>query len=387
MTRLLVVSHACVVPANQEFWGRLSELTGWHVDLVLPERWHNEYGDHVARRSRRFGGGLHTLPVVGSGRIPNHLYRGRIGRLLRKADPHVVYLHNEPYALATLQWACALRNRVPFGFYAAQNLFKAYPAPSRSAERMVHRRASFALPVSDEVGEVLRKRGYAGPLDVLPLSVDTAAFRLRTRVSERARVVGFLGRLSPEKGVDTLLEACAQIRDLDYKCVVAGDGPARQELHRLAQRLRIEKRLEWKGYVNHARAAELYSDMDVVVVPSRTTSSWKEQFGRVVVEALAAGVPVVTSDSGELPRLVKRTGGGWTFPEGDADALARRLNEIVRRPDLRQRASRSGATYVREHLDLDAVVASFADAVRRHALASVKGSGPRKPRIHAQRDC
>jgi glycosyltransferase involved in cell wall biosynthesis len=361
--RLLVVSHSCVVPSNQDFYGRIGRLADCEVDIVLPERWRNDYGEHVARHSPRFSGRLHPLPVLGRGRVPLHLYRARLRRILREVEPDAAYIHNEPYALASMQWALALGSRVPFGFYAAQNLLKRYPLPVRIGERLVHRRASFAFPVSEEVGRILRQRGYGGPLEVLPLPFDPARLDGGADHSQVPPVIGYLGRLSSEKGVDILLEACAKVRHLDYRCVIAGDGPARAELRDLAGRLGLEQRVDWMGYVNHAEVAKLYSNLHVVVVPSRTTPSWKEQFGRVVVESLAAEVPVLVSDSGELPRLVGRTGGGWVFPENDADALADRLRDVLGRPDLRTMAGRSGATYVRTYLTLDAVASRFADVV------------------------
>jgi glycosyltransferase involved in cell wall biosynthesis len=361
--KLLVVSHSCVVPSNQDFFGRIGHLADCEVEIVVPERWRNEYGEHVARRSPRLGGRLHPLPVLGRGSVPLHVYRARLRRILRAVEPDAAYIHNEPYALASMQWALALGPRVPFGFYAAQNLLKKYPLPVRVGERLVHRRASFALPVSEEVGQVLRQRGYAGPLEVLPLPFDPARLHGGADHGRAPPVVGYLGRLSSEKGVDLLLEACAKVRDLDYRCVIAGDGPARGELQDLAKRLGLERRVIWMGYVDHAEVAQLYSRLHVVVVPSRTTSSWKEQFGRVVVEALAAGVPVVVSDSGELPRLVGRTAGGWVFPENDADALADRLREVLERPDLRTIAGRSGEAYVRTHFALDEVASRFAEVV------------------------
>ena len=380
--KLLVVSHSCVVPSNQEFFGRIGYFANCDVEIAVPERWRNDYGEHVARRSPQLGGRLHPLPVLGNGNIPLHVYWARLRRILQTVEPDAAYIHNEPYALATMQWAVALGPEVPFGFYAAQNLLKRYPLPVRVGEGLVHRRASFALPVSEEVGQVLRQRGYAGQMEVLPLPFDPARLNGGAEHAQGPPVVGYLGRLSPEKGVDLLLEACAKVRDVDYRCVIAGDGPARSELQDLAKRLGLEQRVVWLGYVDHAEVAELYPRLHVVVVPSRTTPSWKEQFGRVVVEALAAEVPVIVSDSGELPRLVGRTEGGWVFPENDADALARRLREVLERPDLRSIAGRSGGAYVRTHFTLDAVASRFAQV-----LLNSRPERPRTPRRNGSLDC
>jgi glycosyltransferase involved in cell wall biosynthesis len=372
--RLLVVSHPCVTPINQDFFGRLRQAGNWTVDIVLPERWRNEYGDLVARRSHHYQGGLHPVPVLARGSVPLHLYRTRVRRIVDELNPDLVYLHHEPYALATIQWALALRERVPFGCYAAQNLYKIYPQPVRAAERLVHRYARFVLPVSEEADAVLRRRGYVGASEVLPLPIDTTVFEYQADHSANPPVIGYVGRLSEEKGVDTLLEACARIVDLDYRCVVAGDGPARAQLHGLANRLRLDDRVQWVGYIDHRQAGRVYGGVNVIVVPSKTTPSWKEQFGRVVVEALAAGVPVITSDSGELPSLVSRTSGGWTFPEGNVEGLARQLRMVITEPDLRRRVGGAGQAYVHRYLDLDFLAARFSAALRPYA--SPRGESP-----------
>src|SRR5207248_3451573 len=97
----------------------------------------------------------------------------------------------------------------------------------------------------------------------------------------------------------------------DVTAVIVGDGPNRAEYERYAQELGLNGRVHWEGYVSHTEIPTVYSRFDALVVPSRAPL---EQFGRVVVEALAANVPVIASDAGELPRLMAKTGGGWLFP-------------------------------------------------------------------------
>jgi glycosyltransferase involved in cell wall biosynthesis len=363
--RLLVVSHPCVTPANQELFARVERRTGWDLAIVVPKRWKNEYGTQAAERWPSFGGSIIPVPVVLAGNIPLHVYAGGLRRRVERWRPDAVFVHHEPYGLATFQaFRAARRIGVPAGFYSAQNLLKKYPWPIRRLERMVHSSAAFALPVSEEVADVLRAKGYRGPLEVLPLGVDTSAFvGLDGRPPARPFTLGYVGRLADEKGVDTLLEALALLNDTDARCLIAGDGPARPSLEDLAGRLGVSDRVEWAGYVPHDEIPRAYAAMDVAVIPSRTVPSWKEQFGRVVLEALAAETPVIVSDSGELPRLTARTGGGWTFPEGDPDALAGRLRRLLYDRPAIESAAAIGAATVRREYDLDVIADRFAAAV------------------------
>jgi glycosyltransferase involved in cell wall biosynthesis len=114
---------------------------------------------------------------------------------------------------------------------------------------------------------------------------------------------------------------------------------------------------------------EAYAEMDVLVLPSRTTRTWAEQFGRVLVEALWCGVPVVGSESGEIPWVVTATGGGRLFPEGDVRQLANVLGELRGDPVQRRALAERGRARVREMFSVDA----SAEALHRTLTAVVHG--------------
>jgi len=374
--RLVVVSHPCVTPVNQSFYGAVERVAGWELTIVLPRSWHNEYGSQRAQRSESFAGGLDPLPVLLPGNIPLHVYRARLGRVFRKLAPDAVYVHHEPYALATAQtFRAALGSGASaIGFYSAQNIEKSFPWPISALESWVYRKADFAFPVSRRVEGVLRAKGYRGPSNVLPLTVDPEpAGPERRRAAGDPLRIGYVGRLAAEKGIDTLLEALSLLGDLDVRAVVAGDGPAREALEQRARELGVDGRVEWKGYVPHDGVGAIYGQVDLMVVPSRTVPNWTEQFGRVVIEALAAGVAVATSDSGELPTLMTETRGGWTFAEGEAGELAAIIRTAQREPALLREAATRGQAAVREKYDTDAVARQFVDVVE----AALAGSRSR----------
>ncbi|MHB8468732.1 MAG: glycosyltransferase family 4 protein [Gaiellaceae bacterium] len=369
--RLLCVSHACVVPANQALFARVARQTGWDVTIVAPRRWRNELGAFHVERWPEFEGELVALAVVGSGRVPLHFYGRGLAALVRRIRPSAMFAHNEPYALATAQVVHAARG-VPAGFYSAQNVVKRYPAPVRALERYVHERAAFAFATSASALVALRSRGYDGDATVVPLWVDLDRYSIsQRRDRSHSLVVGFVGRLVPEKGADVLLEALASLPG-DVRAVFAGAGDDAVRLRRHARKLRLDARVDWRGYVPHDQMPNLYGEIDVLVVPSRTTISWKEQFGRVVVEALAAGVPVVASDCGSLPALLERTG-GWLVREGDAQALAQRLLALRNDAASLRRAGEQGCTAVKAQFGLDAVARRFAAGIET-AIACDSGT-------------
>ncbi len=369
--RLAVVSHPCVTPLNQDFYARVQARTGWDVSILLPRRWKNEYGRQRAERWPSFRGELVTLPVVLAGNIPLHAYVAAMRRRLRALDPDVVYVHHEPYAAATFQVVRAASgiDGAAIGFYSAQNLRKRYPWPVSAWERWVHAHSDFALPVSEEVAQVLRGKGYQGEIDVLPLPVDTDRFHPANGGFGETRpfTAGYVGRVAEEKGVDTLLAALPLLESEDTRVLVVGEGPQRDGLTAMAHELGVGERVTWAGYVPHDMVVDVYRDMDVLVVPSKTVPNWKEQFGRVVVEALACGVPVIASDSGELPNLISQTAGGWVFREGDAAHLAQVLDAV--RTDSAVSTGSVGARgreAVARTYDVEAVVQRFISVCARH---------------------
>ncbi len=172
--RLVVVSHPCITPVNQDFYARVQAHTGWDVTILLPKRWKTEYGRLQVERWPAFRGGLIPLPVALRGDIPLHAYVARLRSRLKAVRPDVLYIHNEPYAVSTFQFSRAAHGlNVPFGFYSAQNLNKRYPWPVRRLERWVYAHADFAFPVSTAVADVLREKGFPKP------GRDTALARRR----------------------------------------------------------------------------------------------------------------------------------------------------------------------------------------------------------------
>ena len=168
--RLLVVSHACSTAINQSFYADLEVETGWQVSLVIPSRWSNQYGvTDTSARWRGLQGDITRINVFRPGNIPTHLYRNWFISLLLRQKPDAIYVHQEPYGLSTFQVCLAnyLTGNTPIGFYAAQNILKAYPPPIRQMEKWVFQQSRFAFPVTQSALDVLRAKGYEHTARVL----------------------------------------------------------------------------------------------------------------------------------------------------------------------------------------------------------------------------
>lgn len=375
--KLLIVSHPCVTPINQQFYAEVEQQTDWELTIVVPSNWKNEYGNTLnPERWSEYKGQLLSIPVWKSGNIPLHLYRSIFIPLLQDLKPDAIYIHHEPYAVATAQVYLANRLSLhrPIGFYSAQNILKSYPPPFRQTEQAVFRDSQFAFPVSNSVEQVLHQKGCQVNTTVLPLGIDPEVYFPRPqardvaknlRTTEQDVLIGYLGRISEEKGLKTLLYALKQIQHLSWRLIVVGSGPYEAEFDAIAQNLQLQQRIQRLGYVPHVEAPLYLSAFDLLVLPSETRPNWKEQFGRVIIEAIACGTPVVGSDSGEIPYLLQATGGGLTFPEGQPDALAEKLQQLILNSSLRSQFVEQSRPIVLQNYTNSSLAQRFAQTIEK----------------------
>ena len=341
--RLLVVSHPAVLAVNQLIYGELAKR-GWRVDLVVPNRWRSEYSGAaiVPEALPGLEGALHPVPVLMSGRPQRHLYLTRCRALARRLGPSVAFLEAEPYALAATQWRRALSALgIPFGVQAYENIDRPLPGPIRRLRSQVLDDAAFVAARSQAAGELVRAWGARGEVGFAPPAVPGWK-AIPEPAPGRPFTVGFAGRLIASKGLEDLLGAVRRLA-APVELLLIGNGELRERLEGAeipGARVRVLDGL------SHEQMADGYAQLDVLVLPSHTTPSWKEQFGRVIVEALWCGVPVVGSDSGEIPWLVGLTGGGLIFEEGNVEALAEALARMRAEPALRSSLARAGRARV-----------------------------------------
>ena len=340
--RLLVISHPAVVNVNQAVYRELLQR-GWGVTIVVPDRWRHEYSQATVRPQALAGmeKTLRPTRVALPGRVQRHIYLTRCGAICAQTDPHVAFIEAEPYSLSATQWGRALKRlHVPFGVQCYENIDRDLPLPVRWLRSRVLRDAAFVAARSESSALLARAWGARGEVDFAPPAVPS--WDSVPAVSEHPFTVGYAGRLVERKGLIDLLEAVRKL-DAPVEMLLIGNGEMKEQLNGQpvpGSRLRVLDGL------THDQMVAGYAQLDVLVVPSHTTPTWKEQFGRVIVEALSCGVPVVGSDSGEIPWLIELTGGGLVFPEGDRDALAAALRKLREAPGLRQELAASGRAAV-----------------------------------------
>lgn len=356
--RLLVVSHPAVLAVNQVIYRELT-ARGWDLTLVVPACWSHAYASNVeAAALPGLQDALRPTRVVLRGRPQRHLYRVRTGNLLDRVRPDVAFLEAEPFALSATQWARGLvRRGIPFGVQAYENIDLALPGPVKTLRRRVLRRAAFVAARSQTAGDLARAWGAVGEVALAPPAVPRWEPEPR---AEHPFTIGYAGRLVESKGLLDLV-AAVQAMEGERELVLIGDGELKDRLRAEKVGARAVRVLDGLGHDDMPAA---YAQLDVAVLPSHTTPTWKEQFGRVLVEALWCDVPVVGSDSGEIPWVIALTGGGLVFPEGDVAALAERLTRLQRSPELRRELAATGRENVGRLFSVEAATTALERLLR-----------------------
>ena len=337
--RILRISHSAVVTTWRHRERELARR-GHCLRTLAAERW-NEGGSLVTVVPQS-GEDVLGVRTVGSHPAlflyePWPLWRA----LGERWD--VLDLHEEPFALCTAEILVLRRlhrQRAPYTLYSAQNISKHYPPPFGWLQRWSLRHAAGLSVCSAQAGRICQDHGFPGRPRVIPLGFDPTEFNPigRAEPDENRVIVGYAGRLAEYKGVSVLLRAIAGDARLELR--LAGAGPHRTELVDEASRLGISERVRFLGGLTDEQLPDFYRSLDVLAVPSLTTRGWMEQFGRVALEAMACGTPVVASDSGALSEVVG--GVGLLAPPGDHAALARALVRVGTDPALADRLRTAG---------------------------------------------
>ena len=368
--KILYVGHTYTVRANQAKIAALATAPCPHlkkeeesfakdepieITLVTPHGWR---GPLYANRADRFDRSLaenvdhHILRAFFIGKEGAYLFSPAIFSLIAKLKPDIVHVEQGTYALSYAQIILALQLFSPHSrvvFFTWWNLPYKLRGLKRIAERYNLSHSSCAIAGNEAARAILREHGFQKPIEVLPqLGIDKNLIVERDSAERDGKhfTIGYAGRITEEKGVLDLVRAVEQMQNVnDLILYMIGSGNALNEVRQAAAVQNVH-------FVHHppVRNEELpehLAKMDVLVLPSRTTPTWVEQFGHVLLEAMAAGVPVIGSSSGEIPKVISNA--GLIFEEGNIAELSERLETLRSSNQECERLAKLGTARVRDH--------------------------------------
>ncbi len=317
--KVLLISHACVIPVT---WSKIEIFRSQcEIRVVVPHIWpyygsyHSPSGDLVVPLKSFFYGKNHF-----------HFYKN-INDTILNFKPDLIHIDEEPYSFVTFQAAFyAKKLSIPYLVFTWQNIWKRYPWPFSSTEAYVLNNCAGLIGGNAESIKVFIKKGYEGPTAVIPqFGVESKFVDSVARIHHGSRLrIGFLGRFVAEKGLNTVFNAITKLPDVQLELV--GAGPAISEWKHAISDLGISHQVHFSNPIASTDIWPLLRTWDVLVLPSLTKSNWKEQFGRVLIEAMAVGTCVLGSSSGEIPQVIGDA--GLIFRESDHLDCAEKLKRL-----------------------------------------------------------
>jgi glycosyltransferase involved in cell wall biosynthesis len=332
-----MISKALVAGTSQRKLEEIAKLPDVELTLVTPSYWQSDDGSkQVLERLYTSGYQMIETPIKLNGNFHLHYYP-QLKRIMREVQPDIVHIDEEPYNLATY---LATRLAQPYNarvlFFTWQNLYRDYPPPFRQMELHNYKHAAAAIAGNRDASEVLRRKGYIGPIQIIPqFGFDTDIYKRSTpripRQTGDPFIIGFIGRLKEEKGLPLIVDALTMLPDY-CRAVFVGNGPMKTALTEQAARLGVAERVIFKPGVPTYQVPHEIEQWDVHVLPSLTRANWIEQFGRTLAEAMSCETPVIGSSSGEIPYVIGDA--GLIFKEGDAHELSTCIQKLLADPSL-----------------------------------------------------
>jgi len=342
--KVLFVSHAYIVKINRDKLYELARFEDVHLTLVTPKIWRDYLFTITSAQYPGENITVRPIKTFLNGSEAKYFYYPELFRVIREFQPDIIHVEQGYNALSYFQILIGKRlltSHAKCLFFTWVNWRQKSKFPLSSVERYNLKHSDYAICGNQDAAEILREKGFQKPIKVFPqLGVDTELFKKedateikhKLGLSNGRFVIGFVGRIVKEKGVLMLTEAASRLQT-DYQLLFVGAGDAKEDVLRLAAEQSMLDRVKFVDPVAHIEVVPYLNCMDVLVLPSLTMPHWKEQFGHVLIEAMACEVPVIGSSSAEIPNVIGDA--GLIFKEGDADDLYEKLNMVITNATLR----------------------------------------------------
>jgi glycosyltransferase involved in cell wall biosynthesis len=381
---ILAVSTASVNGVNRAVYAELKRR-GWNIELVVPKTYPISSSMTLkAEPARPNDPPLHVLKM--KGKNPRTFRFPEIKKLIASLKPKVVIMESDPVSYMALQLGviCKQHHSNLFALSCENLSFDILPTLRRRGIKSLPtsfvKQALFLIArplihtvytINNDGTALFLEKGFSRVIKI-PLGFDPSLFfpneitrtAIRTKLNLQGPVIAYFGRITEEKGVDILLHALESIKDMRWHFIMDKFDIYTNNYHRhiesLVTKLELRNRITTID-ANHFEIADYMNAADVVVIPSISTSIWKEQYGRVAPETMACGKVVIISKSGALPELVQET--GLAFDEGNVNQLSSLLVDYLNNPfryeNMSKQASERAVNFLSIYKQADIYEKSF----------------------------
>jgi L-malate glycosyltransferase len=379
--RLMMVGHSFLSAYNQTKYVTMKQFNPQlNLRLTVPTKMPGRFGPlgyetHTALPQEE----VVPLRAWPRGSHMTYLHSPqRMASILRDFQPDVIHIEEEPQAFITVETIAMQRAFAPQAsvtLFTWDNLIRRRSLPLDILKRRL-RAYSLARVTTVVCGnrrgsDLLRAEGYfKGPIEILPqFGLDLAEHmpgcesQLRSQLGlERGVVVGYVGRLVEEKGLRLLIDALGRLKHDPWKLLLVGSGPLQEEIRSVWME-KFPGQIVLVSAVDYSQVARYLRCSDIFVLASYSTSSWMEQFGLTLAQAMMLGIPSIGSTSGAIPDVLGP--GGLLFHEGQTDDLVSALEELLGSPARRQQLGALGREFAIRNYANEIVSARYLAAFER----------------------
>jgi glycosyltransferase involved in cell wall biosynthesis len=364
--KILIIENLCVEASRRSVYRELAKQKEFEVHLLVPKGWKEAGYPIVCEDENTSSLIIHKSGFILGYRAHRVLYTNII-HILLKVKPDLIFMDSEPESYASLQVQILKNILVPKSKIVVMswrnidyppNIYPyKFPKLNGFVEHKVLAKMDYCVAHNETAKNIFTKKGFDN-ITIIPPAVDIEVFHktdsstVKDEFNLKSFTIGFIGRFIPEKGIDTLLYA---VKDLsfDYKILLVGDGKAKQLWLNIANEIDIQDRLILIDSVPHEQIPKLLNAMDLLVLPSYSSYYWKEQFGRILIEAMACEVPVIGSNSGEIPWVIGDA--GLIFEEQDVGDLKNKIQMIYENKIIRQDLINKGLERVKTKYSVEVI--------------------------------
>ncbi len=348
--KLLSIGHSYVVSLNRRLVNEIARLGQgeWEVTAVAPTFMPGDLRpipleidpDEICQ--------IEAVPVHNSQSIHMMTYSWQLWEIMQQ-NWDLIHCWEEPYIFVGGQVAWCKTEKTPLVYSTFQNKSKQYPPPFNWIEKYAMNRATGWIAFGQTVAEALKcRQSYSQPMRIITPGVDIKHFypsvdaknQIRSALGWEAQeppIIGYLGRFVPEKGLNLLMSVLDNL-PTPWRALFVGGGVMESSLRTWAKR--YPDRVRICTNVKHNEVPQYLNAMDMLVAPSQTVSNWREQFGRMLIEAFACGIPVIGSDSGEIPYVIQDA--GVVVGEKDENGWVTAISDLLNSPSRRQELGQKG---------------------------------------------
>ncbi|MBD3272728.1 glycosyltransferase [Candidatus Dependentiae bacterium] len=353
--KVLVVGHAYIASINREKWRVFAKkFSDIKLKILIPKKWSATLFNINAGDLSEYNSDNCEFISINTFKSGNEVLYGynffALIKLLKKFKPDLIHVEQGDNAFSYFQLIflskifCRKAKFIFFTWVNWKNKWSLkYKLFWKFIEKFNLKNSSGAIVGNIDAAKILREKKFTKPLEtLLQLGVNEKYFIPARKINNNKFKIGFIGRLIKEKGILDLVRAFNYLKKFhfNWELMFVGDGKNKMDLINYINKLNLSSNVKILDPVDHTQVGSLLSSFDIFVLPSYDTEFWREQFGHVLIEAMACKVPVIGSTGGEIPKVIGDS--GLIFEQKNINDLVEKLKNLMDNKILREKLSLKG---------------------------------------------